>query len=139
MRNAIPLLFGLLFAAGHWPAGATEQVVTRLPTEALPISDYFYQGQKVYDRDGNEIADVNDVLIDKKGKVVAVMIGVGGVLGAGEKNIAIDFEALEVTEKDLEHHLVLDLPQSTLDLAPGFEFDRGKRRWVPAAIRLIEP
>jgi len=67
------------------------------------------------------------------------MIGVGGVLGAGEKNIAIDFEALEVTEKDLEHHLVLDLPRSTLDLAPGFEFDRGKRRWVPAAIRLIEP
>lgn len=139
MRNVIPLLLGVLFTAGLGPAEATEQLITRLPREVLPISEYFYQGQRVYDRDGNDIADVNDVLVDKAGKVVAVMVGLGGVLGAGEKNIAIAFEALEVTEKDLKHHLVLDLPQSTLELAQGFEFDRAERRWVPAAARSIEP
>ena len=81
MRNVIPLLLSALFAAGLGPGAATEQLITRLPREALPISEYFYQGQRVYDREGNEIADVNDVLIDKEGKVIAVMIG----LGAGRR------------------------------------------------------
>lgn len=139
MRNVIPLFFVMLLAIGLRPGEATEQIVTRLPREALAVSEYFYQGQSVHNRDGNEIGDVNDVLLDRDGRVAAVMVGVGGVLGAGEKNVAIAFGALELVKKGPELYLVLDLPLTTLELAPGFEFDRAKRRWVPAAARRIEP
>ena len=35
------------------------------------------------------IGDINDLLFDKSGKVSAVVIGVGGFLGVGEKSVAI--------------------------------------------------
>jgi sporulation protein YlmC with PRC-barrel domain len=116
---------------------ALQHLITNLSPDAKPISEYFYTGQSVYDGQGNEIGDINDVLLDPSGRVAAVIVGVGGVLGAGEKNLAVSFSAFEVVEKDLESHMVLNMPKETLELAPGFEFDRAKRRWVPAAARLI--
>ena len=139
MRNVIPFLFIMLLAGGLDPVEAKEQIVTRLPNGALAAGEYFYQGQSIHDREGNEIGDVNDVLLDKQGRVAAVMVGVGGVLGAGEKNVAVAFEALELAKKGSKPYIVLDLPLTVLELAPGFEFDRAKRRWVPAAARLVDP
>ncbi len=135
------VMLALLFAA---PArevafAKAEGLITDLPIEALPVSDYFYEGQAVYDDDGNQIADVNDVLLGKDGKVVAVIIGIGGLLGAGEKNLAVAFSALRLMQKDHKDILVLDVPKERLELAPGFDLDRAKRRWVPAEARLIEP
>jgi hypothetical protein len=41
------------------------------------------------------IGDVNDVLIDRSGTAQAIVIGVGGFLGVGEKDVAVPFSALE--------------------------------------------
>lgn len=114
-----------------------QHLITNLSPDAKPISEYFYTAQSVYDGQGNEIGDINDVLLDPSGRVAAVIIGVGGLLGAGEKNLAVSFGAFEVVEKALESQLVLNMPKETLELAPGFEFDRAKRRWFPAAARVI--
>jgi sporulation protein YlmC with PRC-barrel domain len=46
----------------------------------------FYK-QSVYDPSDNKIGDVDDVLIDKEGRVTAVIIGVGGFLGMGKKTL----------------------------------------------------
>lgn len=56
-------------------------------------------GATVYGPDNASIGDINDVLIANDGKVNAVVIGVGGFLGVGEKNVAIPFEKLSVTRK----------------------------------------
>lgn len=114
-----------------------QHPITNLSPKAIPISEYFYTGQSVYDDQGNEIGDVNDVLLDTSGRVAAVIVGVGGFLGGGEKNLALAFSAFEVVKKDLESRLVLNMPKETLELAPGFQFDRAKRRWIPAEARLI--
>jgi hypothetical protein len=44
------------------------------------------------------IGDINDILVDRRGAVVAVIVGVGGFLGIGEKDVAIPFQALEIEE-----------------------------------------
>jgi sporulation protein YlmC with PRC-barrel domain len=45
--------------------------------------------------DANEkVGDINDVLLDSKGKVAAVIVGVGGFLGMGEKDVALTFDQL---------------------------------------------
>lgn len=134
MSAALLALLLIAGSAAGWAETAPEQqLITSLPSEALPISEYYYNNQSVYDRQDNEIGDVNDILLDGEGKVAAVMIGVGGFLGAGEKNVAVPFSALKVTEKDQKTYLVMDTTKEALERAPGYSFDRGKRQWVPAA------
>jgi hypothetical protein len=138
LRNALSAaLLALLLLGGStaaWAEAAPEQqLITSLPSEALPISEYYYNQAAVYDRENNEIGDVNDILLDGEGKVAAVILGVGGFLGAGEKNVAVPFAALKVTEKDQKTYLVMDTTKEALERAPGYTFDRGKRQWVPTS------
>ena len=51
--------------------------------------------KSVYNAAGKSIGELKDVLIDKDGKVTALVIGVGGFLGLGEKNVAVDFDYLQ--------------------------------------------
>jgi sporulation protein YlmC with PRC-barrel domain len=52
---------------------------------------------------GESVGRVEDVVIDSDGKVVAVMVGVGGFLGLGETPVAIGFEHLIVSQADADH------------------------------------
>jgi PRC-barrel domain len=56
-------------------------------------------GTSVYGPGDKSIGDVNDVLIGNHGEVRAVVIGVGGFLGVGEKNVAVPFDTLTITRK----------------------------------------
>ena len=46
--------------------------------------------------DNAKVGDVSDVLFEKGGKILGLIVGVGGFLGIGEKNVAIDMSAFEV-------------------------------------------
>jgi len=52
-------------------------------------------GVDVYGADNQRIGDINEVLLNKDGMAEAVVIGVGGFLGIGEKNVAVPFKSLE--------------------------------------------
>ncbi len=52
-------------------------------------------GVTVYGANNERIGDVNEVLIDRNGNAEAVVIGVGGFLGIGEKDVAVPFKAVE--------------------------------------------
>jgi ribosomal 30S subunit maturation factor RimM len=56
-------------------------------------------GTSVYGGDNSKIGSVDDVLIGSDGNVRAVVVGVGGFLGVGQKDVAIPFNALNVTRK----------------------------------------
>jgi sporulation protein YlmC with PRC-barrel domain len=49
-------------------------------------------GVDVYGPNREKVGDINEVLIDRNGKAEAVVIGVGGFLGIGEKDVAVPFE-----------------------------------------------
>lgn len=51
-------------------------------------------GASVVNAANEAIGDINDVLIDGSGKVTNVIVGVGGFLGIGEKNVALAFDEL---------------------------------------------
>ena len=48
-------------------------------------------GKSVYNAQDEAIGDINDLVTDESGKVLAVLIGTGGFLGMGEKDVAIRF------------------------------------------------
>jgi len=56
-------------------------------------------GASVYGPDNASIGEVNDMVIGSDGKINAVVVGVGGFLGVGEKDVALPFEAISVTRK----------------------------------------
>ena len=68
--------------------------VTVPETGAWRVSDF--EGKAVYGADGESIGEINDVLVSQNGSVNAVIIGVGGFLGVGEKDVAVDMSALEL-------------------------------------------
>jgi len=52
-------------------------------------------GTTVYGANNERVGDVNDVLLDRDGRAHALIIGVGGFLGIGEKDVAVPFNAVE--------------------------------------------
>jgi sporulation protein YlmC with PRC-barrel domain len=128
--SALALLLTAGIAAGPVSAAQPPQMITTLPGEALPISDFY--NQNVYDARDNKIGEINDLLLDNGGKINAVIVGVGGFLGVGEKNVAVPFQALKVAEKDGKRYLVLDTTKEALQTAPGYSFDHTKSVWLPA-------
>ena len=57
-------------------------------------------GTTVVGANNEFIGDVNDVLLDRSGQAVAVIVGVGGFLGIGEKDVAVAFNQLEFTNRN---------------------------------------
>jgi hypothetical protein len=78
-------------------------------------------GQSVYNRAGERIGQVDELLIDNTGKVSAVIIGVGGFLGLGERKVAVNFNSLEMSrEPNGNPRMVVDVNKTTLQEAPEY-------------------
>jgi hypothetical protein len=54
-----------------------------------------FKGTDVLGPDNAHIGNVNDLLMDRHGKVLGLIVGVGGFLGIGEKSVAIDMSAFQ--------------------------------------------
>ena len=140
MRKIISATAATVFAMGvsvaalaQQPAPITSgpaQIFTALPAGTTVTN--FYK-QNVYDPSDSKIGDVDDMLIDKEGRVPALIIGVGGFLGMGEKNVAIPFSDVRASEKNNKWYLVLNTTKDALKGAPGFTYDKTKTTWGPAA------
>lgn len=82
-------------------------------------------GKSVYSGTGEEaetIGDVNDIIVSANGTAEAVVIGVGGFLGIGERDVAIEFNRLNWVDRDGERWIVVEATKEELENAP--EYDR---------------
>jgi sporulation protein YlmC with PRC-barrel domain len=59
-----------------------------------------FKGTDVIGPDNAQVGNVNDVLFDKNGKILGLIVGVGGFLGIGEKSVAIDMSAFQPVAAD---------------------------------------
>jgi sporulation protein YlmC with PRC-barrel domain len=56
-------------------------------------------GLDVYNDANEKLGDINELIVDKDGKIHAVVIGVGGFLGMGEHDIAVTMDKLRFVEE----------------------------------------
>jgi hypothetical protein len=81
-------------------------------------------GQPVYDgtaADANLLGNINDLILDESGRVVAITIGVGGFLGIGEKQVAVAYSALQQEiAADNTLRYVVETTVEELTAAPDF-------------------
>lgn len=109
--------------------GAGELIV---PAERLngvqliTASDYI--GKTVYDQSGNNIGDVNDLILSSDNQIQAVILGVGGFLGIGEKDVAVNTNAIKIVQDGDNKRLVVEATKEALNNAPAY--DRTNRRYA---------
>lgn len=60
-------------------------------------------GLSVYNDKNESVGSINDMLTDKNGKIVAVVIGVGGFLGVGEHLVAVPFEKVKFVSEPVAY------------------------------------
>lgn len=75
-------------------AGAQEKLALKGNWRASKL-----MGLDVYNDANEKLGDINELILDKNGKVAAVVIGVGGFLGMGEHDIAISMDKLRFVEE----------------------------------------
>ena len=81
------------------------------------------RGTPVLGSDNQKVGDVVDILLDKSGQVRAFVVGVGGVLGLGAKQVAIDLtEFREVPAANgNKAQLKVSMTKEQLTQAPDFK------------------
>ena len=100
-------------------AGNTEFVEAQQEEEML-VSDLM--GTQVYNGTNESLGEINDVLLAEGGGLKAVVVGVGGFLGIAERDVAVPWDALEVSrDQDEDLLLRLDVSREQLENAPEFE------------------
>lgn len=72
---------------------AQGQFMTQMQANQMTASDLI--GTRVVSANNESIGDINDVIVDRNGQVMAAVVGVGGFLGIGEKDVAVPFNSLE--------------------------------------------
>jgi hypothetical protein len=75
-------------------AGNSPKFVASQSADQLVFSKV--KGTDVVGPSDESIGGVNDLLFDKSGKILGVVVGVGGFLGIGQKNVAMDMSAFEI-------------------------------------------
>jgi sporulation protein YlmC with PRC-barrel domain len=86
------------------------------------------RGMAVRNAQNEDLGDINDIVMDSSnGNPKAVIIGVGGFLGLGEKNVAVPFNALTFTQgNDGTRVARLDTTKDALQNAPTYAFADSK-------------
>lgn len=117
------------------PAAGTAQAPAAAPAEPVKRAEGNLAtnivGQKVYDGtsdDAQNIGSVNDIVLAKGGQAESLVIGVGGFLGMGAKNVAFDFGKAQWAEKNGERWLVAQTTKEELQAQPDFN----RRAYDPA-------
>jgi sporulation protein YlmC with PRC-barrel domain len=123
------LTTGLALAAILTSGAYAATTMSAAPSDSWTVTNYYKQD--VYDPGQSKIGSIDDVLVDKSGKVTGLVVGVGGFLGAGEKDVIIPFTAVKTEKKNDKWWLTLDESKDDLKKAPGFKYDKASTTWVP--------
>ncbi|HUW73833.1 MAG TPA: PRC-barrel domain-containing protein [Methyloceanibacter sp.] len=79
-------------------------------------------GQPVMNAGDETIGDINDLVTNENGEVVAVLVGVGGFLGLGEKDVAVRYEDLTFSRaEDQSIRIGTNLSSAMLNAAPDYQ------------------
>ena len=97
------LIGGAAFAQSTQPADRAAPAATVQPADKMMLKGNWraskVMGLNVYNEANEKLGDINELLVDKSGKINAVVIGIGGFLGMGEHDIAVSMDKLKFVEE----------------------------------------
>lgn len=76
-------------------------------------------GLNIYNANNENLGEINELLVDQSGKIQAAVIGVGGFLGMGERNVAIPFDRLQWSNEPGRNVSVSNARSGSSGMAPS--------------------
>jgi len=74
------------------------------------------------EQEWDDIGEINDIIVSKDGEVTAVILGIGGFLGLGERDVSISMDKIRIlNDEDGDRFLVVNTSKEMLEQAPEFE------------------
>jgi sporulation protein YlmC with PRC-barrel domain len=114
------------------PPAARSQAPTEEVKGAWNARDFMRS--RVYNMNGERIGDVNDILVDESGRVTAIILGVGGFLGIGEKEVSMTPEQVKrMVHSDGEVYFTVNATKDQLTAAPEYVRPAKAARQTPPA------
>ena len=102
----------------------TVPMPTNSPATQSPATEWLASNvynASVYDKNEQKIGDLTDLIIEKDGRIKSAIIGVGGFLGVGQKDVEIPFTDLKMMTRNGKNWLALDRTKDQLQSAPTFD------------------
>lgn len=92
------------------------------PAKGMQATDLI--GADVTTTGDEEVGAISDLIIDQDGRVVAIVVGVGGFLGMGEKNVAISWDQVTKSGTADEQKLRINQTREGLKSAPEYKVQK---------------
>lgn len=139
MKN---LMISTAFLALAGTASVAQDGMFRAATDPMEVHVSEFIGQRVYStettldgdafdgvQDGwEDIGEVNDVILSRDGSVEAVLVDIGGFLGMGERQVAVDMSALRfvgdnaTADNEADYFLVMNATRANFEEAPEYSW-----------------
>ena len=119
-------------ALARTPGSLAQQRIiylARTPSGGVLASTYFERG--MHNRTGEKIGSISDLVVASDGTIAAALVGVGGFLGIGEKEVAVPFSSIEVVRNGNDLRFVIDATKEGLKAAPSYEDTGGRVHLSP--------
>ena len=75
----------------------------------------------VYGPTHKKIGEIDDLILASSGQINTAVVGVGGFLGVGQKDVAIPFSDLKIGMENGKHALMLNRTKDQLKSAPAYQ------------------
>ncbi len=107
-------------AAGTEAPAMQQEQIARAPGHLASniIGETVYNG---IGDDAENIGEVNDIVLGTNDGVEMIVIGVGGFLGIGQKNVAVSWNDVSWGERDGNAYLVINATKESLEAQEEFE------------------
>jgi hypothetical protein len=132
-KTTMTAAFALLMAASL-PVYAQTTTTTTSTSAPRVVATQLQPGQiratqmdgaTVYDAQNQKVGDIKDVIIDRDGKVAAVVLDVGAFLGVGGKYVAVSMNDLKTTQDNNSNkpRFAVDMTKDQLKAAQAFDLN----------------
>lgn len=118
MKTTLAAVTALLISVSPLAAEPVNFVASQQPTEVLG-SDFI--GTPVVSKDKQQVGKIANLVFDHTGHIELAVIGVGGFLGVGEKDVAVSFDALKGDVVNNKPVFLIDASKDDIKAAPAYQ------------------
>jgi len=110
---------------GSWSEQEVERLKVAVPVgeRSKPLHAADVVGADVRNMENDDLGEIEDVVMSSNGDTSYAILSHGGFLGMGQKQIAVPWRQLKVTDSGESPVFVLNVSEEVLDNAPSFDRD----------------
>jgi ElaB/YqjD/DUF883 family membrane-anchored ribosome-binding protein len=118
MKMTLTAVAALMIAVSPLAAETPNFIPEQNQSEVLGTD---FVGTHVVSKDNQPLGKIANLVFDQSGHIELAVIGVGGFLGIGEKEVAVPFDVLKSVTVNNKHVFSVDVTKEQLKAAPAFK------------------